>query len=262
LKKDKWTCGPAYDEWMGRWSALLAGEFLAWLASAPGLRWLDVCCGSGILSLAIAERCAPASVKGVDFSEPQLAHARNRRSHPRITYESGDATALPFDDRAFDAAVSGLGLNFVPDPVRAISEMRRVTAPGGVVAGYVWDYSGGACFLREFWDAALAVDPASASFDQGARFALCAPEKLEAAFEAARLRECEVRPLDIITCFESFERYWEPFSLGQGSAPVYLGTRDAGIREAIRARLETSLPRDPGGAITLPARAWAIRARV
>jgi len=262
LKKDQWTCGPAYDEWMGRWSALLAAEFLSWLAPAPGLRWLDVCCGSGVLTLAIAERCAPASVKGVDFSEPQLAHARNRRSHPRITYESGDATALPFDDRAFDAAVSGLGLNFVPDPVLAISEMRRVTVPGGIVAGYVWDYSGGARFLREFWDAALAVDPTSASFDQGARFALCNPEKFQAAFESARLRKCEVRGLDIITRFESFERYWSPFSTGQGSAPVYLQTCDARVRNAIRDRLETSLSRDPDGAITLPARAWAIRAKV
>jgi SAM-dependent methyltransferase len=261
VKKDQWTSGPAYDEWMGRWSALLAAEFLAWLAPSPGLRWLDVCCGSGILSLAIAERSAPTSVKGVDFSEPQLAFARGRRAHPRITYEFADATALPFGPESFDVAVSGLGLNFVPEPVRAVSEMRRVTVPGGIIAGYVWDYSGGARFLREFWDAALAVDPTSASFDQGTRFALCAPEKLQATFEAVRLEQCEVRPLDIITRFESFESYWAPFSLGQGSAPVYLQTRGAHIRDAIRARLESSFPRDPNGSISLPARAWAIRAR-
>jgi len=260
LKKDQWTSGPAYDEWMGRWSELLAAEFLAWLDSPPGLRWLDVCCGTGILSAAIAGHCSPTRVTGVDFAQTQLAYARERRSHPSINFDSADAMALPFPSESFDAAVSGLGLNFIPDPVRAISEMRRVTVHGGIVAGYVWDYSGGARFLREFWDAALAVDPSAESFDQGARFVLCAPDKLQAAFEAAQLKDSVVHALGITTRFPSFHDYWAPFSSGQGSAPVYLASRDDRTRAAIRDRLDASLPRESDGAISLLARAWAIRA--
>jgi SAM-dependent methyltransferase len=245
---------------MGRWSELLAAEFLSWLNLPPGLRWLDVCCGTGVLSAAIAERCSPAAVRGVDLSPAQLAHARERRANPSITFNVADALALPFEGERFNAVVSGLGLNFIPDPARAVSEMRRVTIRGGVIACYVWDYSGGARFLREFWDAALAVDPAAAEFDQGARFVLCAPDKLQAAFEASQIKDSVVHALEVTTRFASFDDYWAPFSSGQGSAPVYLASRDERIRTAIRNRLESSLPREPGGAISLPARAWAIRA--
>src|SRR5207237_8418552 len=59
---DKWTSGEADELWMGRWSRLLANEFLKWLSIPAGARWLDVCCGSGIVSQAIAARLAPASV--------------------------------------------------------------------------------------------------------------------------------------------------------------------------------------------------------
>jgi ubiquinone/menaquinone biosynthesis C-methylase UbiE len=260
-KMDKWTSGPAYETWMGRWSQLLADDFLDWLSAPPGARWLDVCCGTGILSQTIVQRCSPASVQGVDAAPTQIAFAREHRAQAELSFDVADAMALPFEDCSFDVAVSGLGLNFIPDPIRALGEMKRVTHPGGTIAAYVCDYQEGARFVREFWDAALELDPEALSFDQGRRFAFCTPEGLRKLFEAASLDQITVRALEIETCFSSFDDYWEPFLKGQGSAPHYLATRDEPVQAAIRERLRASLAADANGAITLPARAWAVRAQ-
>lgn len=260
-KLDQWTSGPAYDSFMGRWSALLAAEFLNWLRLPAAQRVPDVCCGSGILSHAIASQCSPALVAAVDRAATQVNFAREYRPHPRISYALADAMALPFHDAAFDTTLCGLGLNFIPDLARALAEFRRVTRPGGTVACFVWDYSDGARFLRLFWDAALAVDPAAASFDQGRRFPICKPAGLRDAFLAAQFDSPDPHALEITTCFENFDDYWEPLSTRQGSAPNYLPTRSPHIRDAIRDRLKATLPTAPDGSITLPARAWAIRAR-
>jgi SAM-dependent methyltransferase len=256
---DKWTSGTDYDQWMGRWSRLVAHEFLHWLNFPSNLRWLDVCCGSGVLTEAIIERCAPARVAGVDASPQQIEFARAHRARPAVSFETGDAMALPFPAGSFDVAVCGLGLNYVPEPERALQEMRRVTVPGGVIAVYVWDYADGARFLREFWDAAAVVDNEALAYDQAQRFPLCNPEALRKLFERACLSQATVRELDITTRFASFDDYWQPLLSGQGSAPGYLATRDQPTRNAIRERLRNSLAADSEGAINLPARAWAIR---
>jgi ubiquinone/menaquinone biosynthesis C-methylase UbiE len=258
---DKWTSGAAYDQWMGRWSRLLADEFLNWLSLPPNLRWLDVCCGSGVLTEAIAERFAPSGVAGIDASPQQIEFAREYRARLRINFERGDATALPFTDARFDVAVCGLGLNFVPNPEHALEEMRRVTVPEGVIAVYVWDYAEGARFLRHFWDAALAVDREAIAYDQARRFPLCNPEALRKLFEDAGLKQVNTRALDVITRFTSFDDYWQPLLKGQGSAPNYLETRDESTRSAIEQRLRSSLTTNSEGAIELPARAWAICGR-
>jgi SAM-dependent methyltransferase len=258
---DKWTSGAAYDQWMGRWSCLLANEFLAWLSRSPNLRWLDVCCGSGVLTEAIVDLYAPAQVAGVDASSHQIEFAREHRAHPSVTFETGDAMALPFDEASFDVVVCGLGLNYVPEPEVALNEMRRVTIRQGVIAAYVWDYADGARFLRQFWDAAAAVDSEARAYDQGQRFPLCNHEALRNLFVRAGLAQVEVRSLDVITRFTSLDDYWQPLLTGQGSAPSYLATRDEVTRSAIRELLHASLPRSSGDAIELPARAWAVRGR-
>jgi SAM-dependent methyltransferase len=261
MTTDRWTSGSHYDQWMGRWSRLLAHEFLQWLNLPGGLRWLDVCCGSGVITEAIVERNAPVSIVGIDASPEQIDFARQHRAHPNVSFKTGDAMSLPFPDATFDTVVCGLGLNYIPNPVDALKEFSRVTPPGGTIAAYLWDYAQGARFLREFWDAAIAVDPEAASFDQARRFPMCTSEGLQSLFEQAGLRHPALQALEIVTQFTSFEDYWEPLLTGQGSAPNYLATRDQKIQIAIRGRLKTTLPADSNGAIDLPARAWAIRAR-
>src|SRR3984957_4934820 len=256
---DRWTSGGHYDEWMGRWSRLLARDFLNWLSVPAGLRWIDVCCGSGMVTEAIVERNAPSIVAGIDASSAQISFAREHRANPNVTFETGDAMALQFADSSFDMAVCGLGLNYIPSSSRALEEFCRVTRAGGTVAAYVWDYSGGAIFLRKFWDAAAAVDGEAIHYDQATRFKICTQEGLRSLFEQAKLEDVSLHALDIVTRFASFDDYWEPLLTGQGSAPNYLATRDETARTAIRERVRAAMPTGAQGAIEMPARAWAIR---
>jgi SAM-dependent methyltransferase len=258
---DKWTSGAAYDQWMGRWSRLLAHEFLQWLSLSANLRWLDVCCGSGVLTEAIVDNFAPAGVSGIDASPQQIEFAREHRAAPAVNFQTGDAMALPFAEPSFDVAVCGLGLNYVPEPERALQEMRRVTVLEGVVAVYVWDYAEGARFIREFWDAAAAVDREASTYDQSNRFPLCNSEALRALFENVGLKQVKVSAIDITTRFASFDDYWQPLLTGQGSAPNYLVSRDEHTQKAIRERLRDSLTADNNSAIEMPARAWAVCGR-
>lgn len=256
---DCWTSGVDYDQWMGRWSRLLADELLNWLHLPTGLRWVDVCCGSGVLSEAIVERNAPARVAGVDASPEQISFARQHRGRSNVVFETGNAVSLPFPDASFDVAVCGLGLNYIAEPVHALQEFQRVVSSGSTIAGYLWDYKQGARFLREFWDAAIAVDEDAASFDQARRFPMCTEEGLRGLFEAAKLEGITGHALEITTRFASFDDYWAPLLTGQGSAPNYLATRGAETQARIRERLRAALPAGAGGVIELPARAWAIR---
>src|SRR5215208_5590598 len=135
-----WDSGNAYEPYVGRWSRPVAREFLGWLAVPPGGRGLDVGCGTGGLSETILSVAAPEEVVGVDPSPAFVAFARDRVKDPRVRFDIGDVRALRADPATFDAVVAGLVLNFVPESGRAVSEMARVTRPGGTVAAYVWDY--------------------------------------------------------------------------------------------------------------------------
>ncbi len=259
LAQDRWTSGFDYDRWMGRWSRLLAHEFLNWLQLPSGLRWIDVCCGSGMLTEAIFQGNAPARMAGIDASSQQIIFARQHRVRENVDFGLGNAMSLPFAEATFDVAVSGLGLNYIPNPAEGLKEFSRVTRPGGAVAVYVWDYEQGARFLREFWDAAAAVDREASASDQARRFPMCTESGLRSLFEQAGLTHITTQALDIITRFSSFEDYWEPLLTGQGSAPNYLATCDTETQTRIRERLKAVLPANREGAIELPARAWAIR---
>src|SRR5262245_58448287 len=113
--RDTWSSGNAYEPYVGRWSSLVAREFLRWLDPPESLRWLDVGCGTGALTDAIVARCSPDAVVGVDRSEQYLDFARARITDPRVSFRPGDAQTLPVKDGEHDVVVSGLMLNFVAD---------------------------------------------------------------------------------------------------------------------------------------------------
>src|SRR5689334_13204861 len=122
---DMWASGEAYEPYVGRWSRLVAGEFLVWLAVPPGAHWLDVGCGTGALSATILAQAAPSAVTGIDAAAAYATYARDHVRHPRVRFAVGDVRALPLATGAFDTVVSGLMLNFVPEPERAVAEMVR-----------------------------------------------------------------------------------------------------------------------------------------
>jgi SAM-dependent methyltransferase len=248
---------------VGRWSRLVAREFVDWLGMPTGKRWLDVGCGTGSLTATILERADPRSVLGVDPSAGYIDHARAMIADPRARFEVGDARALPTSDDSVDAVVSGLVLNFVSpgEQATAVSEMHRVVEPGGTVAAYVWDYAGQMQLMRHFWDAAVDLDPDARSLDEGMRFPLGQPGPLRDLFLGAGFATVETRAIDVPTVFRDFDDYWSPFLGGQGPAPGYAMSLSEERRSALRERIRAGLPVSPNGSFRLIARAWAVRGR-
>lgn len=246
---------------MGRWSRLVAREFIAWLGVERDARWLDVGCGTGALTEAILRAARPVRVTAVDASAAYVATARQRAGDRRAVFAVGDALALPSPSASGDAAVSGLMLNFVPHPGRAVSEMARVVRDGGTAAAYVWDYAGRMELLRHFWDAAVALDPTAAELDEGRRFPICNAGGLDTLFRGAGLSDVEARAIDVPTGFRDFDDYWRPFLGGQGPAPGYVTSLRETARARLRDRLRHQLPTAPDGSIDLVVRAWAVRGR-
>lgn len=261
LLSDTWERGDPYEHYVGRWSRRVAPAFVDWLSAAPGRRWLDVGCGTGALCAAIVDHCSPSSVSGVEPSEGFLETARKSLS-AHATFYRGSATAIPLQDASIDVVVSGLVLNFVPDPPAALAEMARVAAGQGAIGAYVWDYAEKMELMRYFWDAAVALDPEAAKLDEGRRFPLCRPDALTDLFARAGLERIDVTPIDIPTPFASFEDYWQPFLGGQGPAPAYAMSLTETARGRLREGIRERLPIRPDGSIPLTARAWAIRSIV
>jgi SAM-dependent methyltransferase len=251
--------GDAYEGYVGRWSRPVGRLFLKWLQLPGALAWVDVGSGTGALTQLVVENAAPRSVIGVEPSAGYMAFARSRVSDARVEFRPGNAQELALDAASVDAAVSGLVLNFVPDKEAAMHEMRRVVRPGGTIAAYVWDYAGEMQLMRRFWDAVAAVFPADAGKDEGHGFTICNPVALTGLFESSGLVDVETTALDTPTVFRDFDDYWGPFLRGQGPAGAYAVSLPDDDRERLRRHLDSSLPRNADGSISMTARAWAVR---
>ena len=262
-RHDAWQAGDSYDAYMGRWSRQIAPRFLDWLGAPDGLDWLELGCGTGALSAAILARCNPRNLTAIDPSEGFVAKARANVPDGRATFRVGDAQALDLETASRDAVVSALMLNFVPDKAKALAEMKRVARPGGRIGFYVWDYPGGGiAFMRAFWNAATALDPAARDLTEDRRFPFCTPDGLTDLAARAGLAAAECAPIEAPTVFRDFDDYWRPFTLGAGPAPGYCTSLDPEARQRLKEKLHDTLPRRADGAIALKARAWAVKAAV
>ncbi|MBI3976023.1 MAG: class I SAM-dependent methyltransferase [Armatimonadetes bacterium] len=121
-----WASGAAYEPYVGRWSRLVARGFVDWLAIAPSAQWLDVGCGTGALTETILRHATPEKVDGIDPSEGFLALARERIRDARVRFDIGEARRLSLGSARYDAVVSALVLNFIPDLPAGMAEMVRV----------------------------------------------------------------------------------------------------------------------------------------
>jgi SAM-dependent methyltransferase len=250
--------GSAYERYMGIWSRLAGEVFLDWVAPAKGLRWLDVGCGNGAFTEMLIERCAPASVEGIDPSGEQIAFARTRLESPRARFRLGDAMALPSPDDAFDAAVMPLVIFFVPVPSQGVAEMARVVCRGGIVAAYAWDIPGGAfpyetlqAEMRAMGAAVrLAPNPDAARLDV-----------LRELWTGAGLDDVETREITVQRTFADFEDYWTTVLGGPSVAPGLAAMSSDGIAQ-LKSRMRALLPSDAAGRITYSARANAVKGRV
>lgn len=240
----------AYDRFMGRYSVPLAPSFADLSAVATGQRVVDVGCGPGALTAELVRRLGPAAVSAVDPSETFVTAARER--HPAVDVRRAAAERLPFEDRAFDAALAQLVVHFMADPVVGLREMGRVTRRYGVVTACVWDHDGGGP-LGLFWKAARDLEPDVAG---EAGLAGTREGHLAELFRDAGLREVEESTLSISVEHPTFEEWWEPFTLGVGPAGDYVAGLDAARRAQLRERCRSLLPAPP---FVVSARAWAAR---
>jgi SAM-dependent methyltransferase len=258
------TDARAYERLMGRWSRLLAEELLGFAGLAPGERVLDLGCGTGSLSAALAARADPAEIVGLDIAASYVAFAAARLDDRRVRFAVGDADRLPFRDAVFDRSLSLLALNFVADPPAALAELRRVTRPGGTVGAAVWDMAGGLVYQRLFWDTAAALDPA-ADRARARQFSLplTTPGALAGAFRDCGLTKVVEGSLTIRMTYADFADFWEPIAGAQGPLGDYVRSVEPGLLARIAERLRAAyLAGRPDGPRAMAAIAWAARGRV
>jgi ubiquinone/menaquinone biosynthesis C-methylase UbiE len=255
----EFTDASAYERFMGRWSRAVAPHFLQWIAPRPHARWLDVGCGTGILMEALLDMCEPASVTGIDVSAAQIKHMSRKWAGARAKFQQADAMNLPFENASFDIAASALVLNFVPDPLRALKQMRRVTVPGGVVASYVWDFgrelspSGPLRQAMRAFGAEVPPVPGTAH---------CSLDALRSLHLLAGLQSVESRTIDVALAYVDFEDFWRAQTPSHNPTTRIIDAMTPSKRQHLKRAVHESLPVGPNGKIEYAARANVIRSTV
>jgi SAM-dependent methyltransferase len=254
--------GDNYDFLMGRWSRLMAPLLVQHAEVQDGDKVLDVGCGTGSLTRALLDTGAAIQVTGIDGSATYVEIARKNLDRDRATLEQGDAQSLSYPNASFDKCISLLVMNFIPDPTRAVNEMKRMTRAGGSVVAAVWDYGDGMEMLRHLWDEAASIDDDAVAKHEG-NMPLCRKGELAALWTDCGLSEVSDTALTIRTDFASFDDYWAPFLTGVGPSGSYVSGLAAPMQKELRERLFRKLANnDDEAPVSLTARAWAVRGRV
>jgi ubiquinone/menaquinone biosynthesis C-methylase UbiE len=247
----------AYERHRGRSSKLLAPLFIDFVGVQGKV--LDMGCGTGALTFTIAKSQAVSRIVGIDRSQGFINYARSHNEDARVMFALGDAQNLPFPDASFDRCLALLVMSFIPDPSKAVREMRRVTRTGGVVATAMWDSTGGNELNQSLWNAATALDSnAKQTTERPGSYGTA--EELSSLWKSNGLVSVEVKNLLFSCGFSSFDDFWLPLIEGQGPAGAYLARLSEAHRRALRERLRQNLfenRRD--GPFTLKAKAWAVR---
>ncbi|GAA2117962.1 class I SAM-dependent methyltransferase [Nocardioides bigeumensis] len=247
----------AYDRHVGRYSPALAKHLCDHAALRAGDRALDVGCGPGGLTAELAERLGPAHVAAV---EPSASFAEACAARlPGVDVRVASAESLPFADGDFDAVLSQLVVNFLPDGPAGLAEMRRVTRQGGSVSAAVWDYSGEMTLLRVFWEAAAAVDPATRAADESHALYIT-PASLRDLWASARLADVRVEPAVVPAKYDGFDDLWAPFQAGVGPAGALVNSMPPDLQVAVadEMRQRLGVGSEP---FRLTARAWMVTGR-
>lgn len=247
--------GAAYERMMGTWSRAAGEAFLDWLAPSRGLRWIDIGCGSGAFTELLVNRCAPAAVEAVDPSEAQLLFARGQPIGQIVTFRVADAQALPFSEARFDAAIMALVIFFLQDPAAGVAEMVRVVCPGGIVAAYVWDMTGGGHPLDSMH---IEMNAMGFSPPLPPRSDVTGLEALTWLWRGAALDEIETREITVQRTFADFEDFWATSALAATVSQTISAMHPSDV-EILKARMKERLAADVAGRILCSARANAIR---
>ena len=251
--------GKAYERMMGRWSQVAGKTFLDWLALPKGLRWLDVGCGNGAFTETLIAVSAPSEVTGIDPSEGQLAYARTRPGTRMAQFQVGGAQDIPFPDETFDAAVMPLVISFVPDPVKAVAEMMRVTKPGGCIGAYMWNVPGGGLPLEPIQ---VVLREMNASDTNPFGYLASTEARMREIWQVNGLQAIETREIKIRVTYSDFDDFWNTNSVPVGPAGAAIARLSAADKEKLKTTLRERLPRAPDGSISYEPFANAVKGRV
>jgi SAM-dependent methyltransferase len=245
-----------YDRHVGRYAPQLSAALMDAAGVRPGDLVLDVGCGPGGLTQALAERVGAENVTAVEPSDSFVAACRKRV--PGAAVHAGTAESLPFEDDEFAVVLSQLVVNFMRDAPVGVAEMRRVARPGGTVAACVWDYAGEMTMLRAFWDGALAIDPDAP--DEGRTMRYCNEAELAQLWREAGIGDVATGSIVVEAAYGDFDDYWSPFPTGLAPSGAYCASLSDERREELRQAVFERLGR-PRGPFTVGARAWFVRGR-
>ena len=249
---------PGYEGRIGRYGATLAAALMRAAGVRRGQRALDVGCGNGALTAALAGDLGAASVCAIDPDESAVAACRE--NVPGADVRVGVAEALPFGDGEFDVVLAQLVVSLMTDAHAGMREMRRVARTGGVVGTCVWDFAEGMTVLRAFWDAATAQNAAAAQHDQAATRPFASEPELTGLARAAGLSDARTGALTATAGYSDFDDLWQPLVAPDGSPGAYFATLDPASRAALRHAVWERLGR-PRGEFRLDARAWYVTGR-
>jgi SAM-dependent methyltransferase len=223
------------------------------LALAPGATVLELAAGPGDAGLIAAARVAPAGRVILSDRSPAMVAAAARRA-AALGIGNAEARALDMESidlpsASVDAALCRCGLMLVPDPGRALAEVRRVLRPGGRVAAVVWAGAEHNPWATALWDAVEGVTDLPAAVPGGpGMFALADPARLRELAEAAGLDVVEMAEQDVEFAHPDFETYWRVQSSLNGSLARTLVEMDEDGRAAVTAAVRAAVERFRAGA--------------
>jgi ubiquinone/menaquinone biosynthesis C-methylase UbiE len=251
--------GEAYERLMGRFTRAAGDVFIDWLSPQKGVDWIDVGCGTGAFTELVLACCAPGRVSAVDPSAEQIAYARKTLAAARVDFQIGDAQSLPFGDGAFDVSVMALVITFVPDPNKAVVELKRVTKPGGVVATYMWDFFNNG-FPQHPLREALEKRGIKVPYLPG--HAHSRMDNMAGYFKSARLEAVATSIIEVDVVYANFDVYWSEQTALPNYIVQHINKMPVADLERFKSDLRATLPKDKSGRIAYKARANAVKGRV
>jgi SAM-dependent methyltransferase len=238
-----------YDRFMGRYTPSLAAALADAAGVVNGQRVLDVGCGPGGLTSELAARTGAERVAAIDPASQFVAACAAR--NPGVDAREGIAEQLPWEDGAFDAALSCLVVGFMRDADRGVREMARVTRPKGTVAACMWDIAGGGMtMLQIFWSVMRDLQPAVRGEEQRPG---TSEGDIADRLERAGLTGVTGGALNANADYTGFDDFWDPLTLAVGPAGQALASLQPEERAAVREGCRALVPE---GRFSLDARAW------
>jgi ubiquinone/menaquinone biosynthesis C-methylase UbiE len=248
--------GASYERFIGPWTRAVGAVFLDWIAAAPGKRWLEIGCGTGLFTEMLVDTAQPAEAIAIDPSAAQIREATTKAVAKRVDFRIADAQALPFGNQEFDLAVSALVINFIPDPSRAMAELKRVVRPGGLIAGYVWDFLGDLSITRHVQTPLRQFNP---NLPKVTGADVSRMEPLVSLFTGAGLENVTSRPIEVEVTYPSFDVYWQRYMDNPSPQSAYIKALSAADFAKLQETVRSGMPIRDDGTIAFAARANAVK---